>query len=177
MNRNSADSIFRRYAASLHGFIRKQLSSETSALEDSEDLLHDVFYRFLSENEDIENVSAWLYRVARNLLVDRSRKKREESMPYVRQGEDLSLVPLSDIALVDSDTPETELAKLILHEEFEAALVSLPHEQRVVYELNELQGVPFAEMSEATGVPVNTLISRKRYAVASLRKRLRHLYE
>lgn len=171
VKKDSADNIFRRYSSALHGFIKKQLSSED---DDSEDLLHDIFYRFFSTNEDIENISAWLYRTARNLIIDRSRKKKEERMPYISQEDET--FPISDILLLDDNTPETILAQQIIEEEISAALDRLPDEQRNVYELNEIQGIQFSEISEATGIPINTLISRKRYAVQYLRKELEYLY-
>lgn len=166
----SKDNIFNRYSAALRGFIKKQLPSDS---DESEDLLQDVFYRYLSTNEDIENITSWLYRVARNLIIDRSRKKREERMPYISDGE--NMFPISDIMLYDDNTPESELACQIIEEEFAAALSRLPKEQRSVYELNELQGIPFAEIAEATGVPINTLITRKRYAVLAIRKEMEYL--
>lgn len=169
-----ADNIFRQYSAALRGFIKKQLSSDSS---ESEDILHDIFYKFIvtdGESEQIDNITSWLYRVARNLIVDRSRKIKEESMPYV-QGDEQTSIPISELLLQNSRTPDDELSELIIQEEFERALATLPAEQRTVYELNELQGIPFAEISEATGVPINTLISRKRYAVQSLRKQLEYL--
>ncbi len=169
-----ADNIFKRYSAALRGFIKKQLSSDSS---ESEDILHDVFYKFIitdGENEQVDNVTSWLYRVARNLIIDRSRKIKEESMPYV-QGDEQTSIPISELLLHNDNTPEDELSQLIIEEEFERALTNLPTEQRTVYELNELQGIPFAEISEATNIPINTLISRKRYAVQSLRKQLEHL--
>lgn len=170
---NRSDNIFRQYSAALRGFIKKQLSSDSS---ESEDVLHDLFCKFIitdGEDEQIDNVTSWLYRVARNLIIDRSRKTKEESMPYVQDDE--QSVPISELLLQNNSTPEDELLQLIIQEEFGKALASLPDEQRIVYELNELQGIPFAEISEATGVPINTLISRKRYAMLSLRKQLEYL--
>ncbi len=175
-----AEEVFRRYASALRGFIRKQTSSQRS---ESEDLLQDIFYKFMvtdGEDEQIENVSAWLYRVARNLIVDRSRKIREQPMPYVRsEGAESwaepARVALAELVLRDDSTPEEHLARVMIVEEFEAALAALPDSQRVVYELSELQGISFAEIAEATGIPINTLISRKRYAVQALRGRLEHL--
>ncbi len=171
---NRAESIFKQYSAALRGFIKKQLSSDSN---ESEDILHDVFYKFIitdGENEQIDNITSWLYRVARNLIVDRSRKIKEESMPYV-QSDERESIPISELLLQNTHTPDDELTQLIINEEFERALAALPVEQRTVYELNELQGIPFVEISEATGVPINTLISRKRYAVQSLRKQLEYL--
>ena len=139
--------IFRKYQAQLKGFIAKRVSSK----EDSEDILQNVFYQFMkSDQEDnpIEQIAAWLYSVARNQIIDRSRKHREEEMPYLSNNEEL-----------------------------ENALLELPGEQRTVFELTELEGIPFKEIAESTGIPVNTLISRKRYAILFLRKRLYSLYE
>lgn len=169
-----ADNIFRQYSDALRGFIKKQLSSDSI---ESEDILHDLFYKFIitdGENEQVDNVTSWLYRVARNLIIDRSRKKREEPMPQV-EGNEQALIPISELLLHNNITPEDELSQLIIEEEFERALASLPTEQRTIYELNELQGIPFAEISQATHIPINTLISRKRYAVQSLRKQLEFL--
>ncbi len=173
---NRAERIFRQYSAALRGFIKKQLSSDSF---ESEDVLHDVFYKFIiadGEDEQIDNITSWLYRVARNLIIDRSRKKKEEPMPQV-QGDEQSLIPISELLLHNNITPEDELTQLILEEEFERALATLPAEQRTVYELNELQGIPYAEISAATNIPINTLISRKRYAVQSLRQQLQHLLD
>ncbi len=172
------EGVFKRYSSALRGFIKKQISSDTS---ESEDLLQDLFYKFIvtdGEDEQIENVAAWLYRVARNMIVNRSRKIKEQSMPYVRgegYGAELTEVALAELILRDDRTPEEELARATIEEAFAAALASLPENQRAVYELNELQGVPFAEIAEATGIPINTLISRKRYAVLALREKLEHL--
>ncbi len=171
---NRAESIFKQYSAALRGFIKKQLSSDSN---ESEDILHDVFYKFIitdGENEQIDNITSWLYRVARNLIVDRSRKIKEEPMPYV-QNDERESIPISELVLQNTLAPDDELTQLIINEEFDKALASLPVEQRTVYELNELQGISFANISEATGIPINTLISRKRYAVQSLRKQLEYL--
>lgn len=173
MKGSRAESVFRRYSSALRGFIAKQLSSDTS---ESEDILQDTFYRFVlsdGEDESVENVSSWLYRVARNLIIDRGRKKKELSMPYL-QDDELNEIPLSELILLDNNTPEDELAAAILQQEFERALRELPENQRTVYELHVLGGIPFAEISEATGINVNTLISRKRYAETTLREKLKN---
>ncbi len=177
MSNSRTENIFKRYSAALRGFIKKQLSSD----EESEDMLHDIFYKFIvadGEDESIENVSAWLYRVARNMIVDSSRKKREESMPYVAKfsGDEISEIPLSELLLVEGDTPESQLVNSLIREELTLALEELPAKQRAVFELNELQGFSFKEISEATSEPINTLISQKRYAVQHLRRRLAELY-
>ncbi|MFI3295398.1 MAG: sigma-70 family RNA polymerase sigma factor [Rikenellaceae bacterium] len=173
MATNRGEKIFRRYSSALGGFIRKHLSSRG----ESEDLLQELFYKFLvadGHDNRVEDVSSWLYRVARNMLVDRSRKKKEEPMPYLgdQEGGEISL---AELILCDGVTPESELVRTIIREELLAALERLPIEQRMVFELNELQGVEFKEISLATGIPINTLISRKRYAVLHLRKSLESL--
>ena len=128
---NRADNVFNKYSAALRGFIKKQLSSDSS---ESEDILHDVFYKFIitdGENEQVENVSSWLYSVARNLIIDRSRKIKEKPMPYV-QGDEQVSVPISELLLQNNTTPDDELSELIIQEEFEKALSNLPTEQRTV---------------------------------------------
>ncbi len=172
------DSIFKKYSSALKGFISKQLSSDS----ESEDLLHDIFYKFIitdGEEESINDVSSWLYRTTRNLIIDRSRKKREVDMPHFTQNEDGELfdTPISELLSEENDTPETHFMRSIVREELFAAISNLPAEQRTVFELNELEGVPFSEISKATQIPMNTLISRKRYAVLYLRKELAQLYE
>lgn len=171
------NDIYKKYSGQLKGYINKHISSATTA----EDMLQDVFYKFLlaDEEEPIERVSSWLYRVAQNQIVDHSRKKKEESMPYLKQGDndDILEVALSDLLSDDKDNPETELLRSMVWEELEDALQELPEEQRAVFDLNEIQGIPFKDISEATDTPVNTLIARKRYAVLHLRERLQSLYE
>ena len=170
--------IFRKYQAQLKGFIAKRVSSK----EDSEDILRNVFYQFMkSDQEDnpIEQIAAWLYSVARNQIIDRSRKHREEEMPYLSNNEDdgTFLKELSELMPDEDQSPEMDFIRSTVWEELENALLELPGEQRTVFELTELEGIPFKEIAESTGIPVNTLISRKRYAILFLRKRLYNLYE
>lgn len=170
--------IFRKYQAQLKGFIAKRVSSK----EDSEDILQNVFYQFMkSDQEDnpIEQIAAWLYSVARNQIIDRSRKHREEEMPYLSNNEDdgTFLKELSELMPDEDQSPEMDFIRTTIWEELENALLELPGEQRTVFELTELEGIPFKEIAESTGIPVNTLISRKRYAILFLRKRLYSLYE
>ena len=126
----------------------------------------------------IEQVSAWLYKVARNRITDLYRKKKPELMSdflYDDQDDD-AVTELSELLYDTGSTPETQYLQSLIWEELEKALSELPEEQRMVFELNELKGVSFNEIAELTGEPVNTLISRKRYAVLHLRERLRTLY-
>ena len=165
----------------LKAFIRKRVSNS----EDAEDILQDVFYQLVKTVENsmnpIEHVSAWLYRVARNLIINRGIKKREVELPVYRSNEsdEEMLKDVSEI-LFDSETsasPETEYLRSLFWVELENALAELPPEQRETFELTELNDIPVKEISETTGVSVNTLLSRKHYAVKHLRKRLAGLYE
>jgi len=164
----------------LKTFIHKRVSNK----EDADDILQDVFYQLVKTVENsmnpIEQVSAWLYKVARNLIINRGIKKREESLPVYRSDEsdEEILTDISEILFGNetSFSPETEYLRSLIWIELENALSELPPEQREVFELMELDGIPVKEISEATGVLVNTLLSRKHYAVKHLRKRLAGLY-
>lgn len=170
-------SVYKQYRTELRGFIARRVDSP----EEAEDILHDVFYK-LSSAELIENpieyLSAWLYRAAMNRIIDRRRKKREQALPEIRDGEDddYFLASLSDFLCDDGSDPETMLRSELIRDEIAGALSELPAEQRSVFELTEYDGIPYREISESTGVPVATLLSRKHYAVSYLRKRLYRLY-
>ncbi len=170
------DKIYKKYQAQLRGYISKYVSSSVVA----DDMVQDLFYKFIvSDSSDaIESVSSWLYRVAKNQIVDYSRKHKEVEMPYISsEDDDFMEIALAELLTDEGETPETGLLRSMVWEELESALAELPTEQRAVFELHELQGISFAEISEATSIPINTLISRKRYAVQHLRKRLVALYE
>jgi RNA polymerase sigma factor (sigma-70 family) len=164
------------YRPRLRAFIRKRVSNP----EDADDILQDVCYRFVKAAEDslhpIEQAAAWLYRVARNAIINKGKKKTEEAFSLRRDGSSL----LDDIPEVlfggTSSTPETDYMRSLVWTELEAALSALPPEQREIFELTELDGIPVREISQATGIPLNTLLSRKHYAVKHLRKRLEELY-
>ncbi len=178
MSKNRTENIFNKYSTALKAFISKNISSNN----ESEDILHDIFYKFIitdGDEEIIENVSSWLYRVARNIIIDRSRKIKDEEMPYLmaKERDALLEIPLSDLLSDEQSSPETDFISKLIKEELTIALSQLPKEQRNVFELHELQGVSFKEISEATSTPINTLISQKRYAVVHLRSRLKKLYD
>jgi RNA polymerase sigma factor (sigma-70 family) len=163
----------------LKAFIRKRVSNN----EDADDILQDVFYQLVKTVENsmnpIEQVSAWLYRVARNLIINKGIKKHEEELPVYRNEEsDDVLSDFSEILFSNEtlSSPETEYLRSLVWSELESALAELPPEQREIFELTELDSIPLKEISEATGVPVNTLLSRKHYAIKHLRKRLAGLY-
>ena len=175
-NNQHISSIFETYQSPLKGYIAKRVPSK----EDCEDILQNVFYQLskidLNENP-IDQISGWLYAVARNQIVDRSRKRKEEELPYFTDANgETSFIKEITSVLLDSDSPETELIKSLVWDELEMALTELPANQRDIFELTELDGFSFKEISESTGITVNTLISRKRYAVLHLRKRLYDLY-
>lgn len=166
------------YSSRLKGFIHKRVSSS----DDAEDVLQDVFCQLAEVDQilrPIEHLSAWLYTVARNKITDLYRKKKTNTFSdfIAEDDEDDEVVSEIGLFLIDSaTTPETEYLKSLVWIELEKALDELPQEQRIVFELNELQGLGFKEIAEMTGETVNTLISRKRYAVLHLRKRLKYLY-
>ena len=162
----------------LRNFIRRRVPDES----DAEDILQDVFYELVEAyrfTKPIEQVGAWLYRVARNRIVDRFRKKKPEPLSIARNpdedgGDSLSLEEL----LPSPDAgPEANYARSILVEELAEALDELPEEQREAFVAHEIEGRSFKEISAQTGVAVSTLLSRKHYAVLHLRRRLRSIYD
>ncbi len=161
----------------LLAFIRKRVPEKT----DAEDILQDVFYQ-LAETfnvlEPIEQISAWLFRVARNKIIDRYRKKKPESLEqYLNAGEEEESWNLSKLLFDPQDGPENTYTRTRVWDALAEALDELPTEQRDVFVWHELEGKNFKDISEETGVTVNTLLSRKRYAVLHLRKRLESLYD
>ena len=160
--------------ARLWKFIRKRVPDQ----RDAEDILQEVFYELLEAYrmmKPIEQVSAWLFRVARNRITDLFRKRRPEAlksdpMAFAEDGESLLL---EDLLPSPDAGPEAAYARSVLLEELEAALDELPQEQREVFIAHEIEGRSFKELAAATGIGVNTLLSRKHYAVVQLRERLR----
>lgn len=171
--RHGIAEIVARERTRLHGFIRRRVPSPG----DAEDILQDVFYEFArawSLPEPIEQVGAWLVRVARNRIIDGVRKKREEALP---EDEDIEACYL-DAALAAADNgPEAALARARLLEAISAALDELPAQERDVFIAHEIDGLSFNELSEQTGVKVNTLLGWKRRAVLHLRTRLQSTYD
>ncbi|MDR2868493.1 MAG: sigma-70 family RNA polymerase sigma factor [Bacteroidales bacterium] len=174
--------LIAEYQPRLKSFIRQRVTNR----EDAEDILQDVFYQLVktvnSAMNPIEQVSAWLYRVANNMIINASKKKREESLPEFQDWENDSevMTEFTEILFANSEsnpTPETEYLRSLVWTELETALTELPPEQRTIFELTELEGIPVKEIAQTTGVAVNTLLSRKHYAVLHLRKRLKQLYE
>jgi RNA polymerase sigma factor (sigma-70 family) len=172
-NRRLSDVIQSEYRR-LFQFIRKRVGDQGEA----EDILQDVFYELIEAYrlmQPIEQAGAWLYRVARNRIIDRFRKqRRNDSRAGIREEESLlmeDLLPSPDAG------PEAAYARAVLMEELEAAIDELPEDQRSVFVAHELEGRSFKEIAEETGLNINTLLSRKRYAILHLRRRLKAIYE
>jgi RNA polymerase sigma factor (sigma-70 family) len=163
--------------ARLRNFIRRRVPNEA----DVEDLLQDVFYELVEANRllmPIEHVTAWLYRVARNRIIDLFRKKRPEPLSdMAMEGKDGELLRIEDLLPSPDAEPEALYFRHELLDELEVALEELPDEQREVFVAHEIEGRSFKEMAAEDGVSVNTLLSRKRYAVLHLRERLRGAYD
>ena len=160
---NSLEELIVEHQPRLKAFIRKRVSSK----EDAEDILQDVLYQLVKTIEStfnpIEQVTAWLYRVARNTIINKGKKMQEEELPDSSYDkEDNVLSEFSEVLF--SDAP------------LETALAELPPEQREAFELLEMEGLSAKEVASATGISVNTLLSRKHYAVIHLRERLKGLY-
>lgn len=179
-DREHLEQLVAEHLPRLKSFIRKRVGSR----EDAEDVLQDVFYQLVKmaniTMNPVEHVAAWLYRVARNTIINRGKKKQEEPLPAFRC--DDGFLP-EDSSVVFSGgsgspaTPETEYLRSLVWLELETALSELPPEQREAFELMELDGLPAREVAGIMGISVNTLLSRKRYAVIHLRKRLKELYD
>ena len=162
--------------------IRSFIKNRVPSTEDAEDIAQDVFFQFVktmdTTHNPIENISGWLFRVARNLIVNKNKKKKEAPLSMEHDGDDsegviASLFPQTD----EADSPVNVYIRSLMWEELELALTELPIEQREIFELTELEGVPVKEISAVTGISINTLLSRKHYAVKFLRKRLKTTYE
>lgn len=165
--------VITHYRNRLMGFIRKRVNNEA----DAEDILQDVFYQFLGNTQPIQQLTAWLFTVARHKIIDRQRKKKPQALDDVfseEEGEEGAL-NWTEFLFDSSDNPEKDYLRSLFWEVLNNALNELPAEQRQVFILNELEGVPFKEIASQTGETVNTLISRKRYAVLHLRNRLGNL--
>ena len=164
------------YGKNLLGFIRKRVKNDA----DAEDILQDVWYQFSSvlNSEPIEQTGAWLYKVARNKILDKHKKHTETLLDDMLPDEDDDEAPdFKAILMTEAKTPETEYLRNLFWEQLFLALDELPEEQRQVFIWHELDDVSFKEIAERTGEKVQTLVSRKRYAVLHLRDRLKQLYE
>jgi RNA polymerase sigma factor (sigma-70 family) len=178
VQRVNISDVVGEYSNRLSAFIRKRVNR----LEDAEDILQEVFFQ-LSEADrlmkPIDEMTAWLFTVARNRITDLYRKKKPELFPEfgTEADDDFSDIDWNRILLPDENTPETELLRSLVWDELAAALDDMPLEQREVFELTEFEGLSYKEISALNGEPINTLISRKRYAVLIFRDRLQVIYD
>jgi RNA polymerase sigma factor (sigma-70 family) len=148
---------------------------------DVEDILQDVFFEFVETYrlmKPIEQAGAWLFRVARNRIIDGFRKKKPELLDdLVATSDDGEMLSIEELLPSPDAGPESAYARNVLIDELEAALEELPQEQREVFIAHEIEGRSFKELAADTGIGVNTLLSRKRYALLHLRDRLRTVSE
>ena len=163
--------VINTYSKRLFNFIRQRVSREA----DAEDILQDVFYQLVETVRPIEQMSGWLFAVARNKITDKYRKKTPELMSDVFDDDEEDGLDWKEFFTTAGDNPETEYLRSMFWEELNEALQELPAEQRDAFILNEIEDIPFKVIAEQTGETVNTLLSRKRYAVLHLRKRLQVL--
>jgi RNA polymerase sigma factor (sigma-70 family) len=166
------------YSKNLLSFIRKRVKTDA----DAEDILQDVWYQLsvVVNSEPIEQTGAWLYKVATNKITDKYRKRSEtllDDLFFPENDEEDDDTDFRAILLTEATTPETEYLRNLFWEQLFLALDELPEEQKQVFIWQELDHIPFDEIAKSTGEKVQTLVSRKRYAVLHLRKRLKQLYE
>jgi len=172
-----SEAINREHAR-LRNFIRKRVVDQG----DAEDILQDVFHELVEAYrmmKPVEQVTAWLFRVARNRITDLFRRKKREASRNEATGvtDDGEVLQLDDLLPSPDAGPEAAYARRVLSEELDAALDELPDEQREVFVAHELMGYSFKELAAQTGVSVNTLLSRKHYAILHLRERLQAIYD
>jgi len=169
--------VVKREQSRLGNFIRRRVPDPS----DAEDILQDVFCELVEANRllmPIEHITGWLFRVARNRITDLFRKKRPENFSDAAvTDENDELLPWEDLLPSPDAGPEALYARGVLLDELELAVEELPEEQREVFVAHELEGRSFKQMAAETGVSVNTLLSRKRYAVLHLRERLRSIHD
>ena len=174
-NRRIAEVIQRERRRLFH-FIRTRVDDEG----DAEDILQDVFFELIEAYrlmKPVEQAGAWLYRVARNRIIDRFRKRRPEAHGEVSLNAGEGTLLLEELLPSPEAGPEAIYARRVLLEEIKAALEELPEEQRDVFVAHEMDGRSFKQLAEETGLSINTLLSRKHYAILHLRRRLQAIYE
>jgi len=179
-NSTQIEATIEKEKGRLYNFIRRNVPNK----EDAEDILQDVLYQFASSFESIrlmDRVSSWLMHVAKNRIIDSRRKKKPKAFGDIKisipNDESDSKLSLEEIIPNLGELPDEEYWKNQFWDAIEDALDEMPDEQREVFEMNEFEDMSFKEISEIKNEPINTLLSRKRYAVLFLRKRLKDLYE
>jgi RNA polymerase sigma factor (sigma-70 family) len=175
------DSVAQTFAE-YHQRLLKFIRSRVRALEDAEDILSEVFYQFARMNDlanPVEQTAAWLYRAASNKIIDHYKKKKDIPFSLFDDddgGGDDDLSDIIDILAADENTPETEMLRSFVWDAIKNALDELPQAQRDIFIQTEFEGLSVKEIAEKTGIPVNTLLSRKHYAIGHLREKLREIY-
>ena len=172
--KNNIIQAIQSYGKQLFGFIRSRVPTN----EDAEDILQDVWYQLSNQSspDEIESMSGWLHRVAKNKITDKLRKKKQTSLDaYASEGED-ELFQIADLFLADANDTDTKELQQLFWETLFDALEELPEKQREVFILNELEEKTLQQIADMKGENLKTIISRKRYAVLHLRKRLEDLY-
>lgn len=168
-SKRNITQVIETYGKRLLGFIRKRVASQA----DAEDILQDVYFQLADNADGIEQMTSWLFTVARNKIIDGQRKHKPDLIEDVfttADGEDQ--LDWSELLFDKEDNPETEYLRGVFWKVLQQSLDELPEEQKQVFVLHELEGLSFKEISDQTGELVNTLISRKRYAVLYLRQKL-----
>lgn len=172
---NEIGQIVTRAGQRMMRFIRARVASDA----DAEDILQDVWQQLVSSIEDgpIEHILSWLYTTARNRIIDQYRKPKTASLDALAAefGSEDEVFELPESILRDASTPESEDLRNLFWDQLKAALAELPKEQRQVFVWHELEGLSFQEIATLTGENLNTLLSRKRYAVLHLRQRFQRL--
>ena len=174
-NTNSISSTIQEFGEKLFGFVRKKVKTT----EDAEDILQEVWFQLsnLDDIAELDNVSAWLYEVARNKITDKARKKTNLALEdYVYESEDGGFNFKEILLLDDSNNPELAFFKEMFWKEFQQALDELPVNQKEVFVLNEIEDLTLQEIADRQGEKLKTIISRKGYAVKHLRNKLNYLY-
>ena len=174
LSNDRISEIVQREQGRLRSFVRKRVADQN----DVEDILQEVFYELVEAYrllKPVEQVSAWLFRVARNRIIDLFRKQRTVDPPRSGVSDDGHELTLEELLPSPDAGPEAAYARSLLWEELEAALEELPKEQREVFIAHEIDGRSFKQLAAETGLSVNTLLSRKRYAILHLRKRLKEI--
>jgi len=173
---NSIAKTIQEFGKNLFGFVRGRVKST----EDAEDILQEVWYQLSNQRDisDLENVSAWLYEVARNKITDKSRKKTNLALEEFVQVNDEGDFNFKEILLLDdSNNPELGFFKELFWKEFQKALDELPENQKEVFILNEIEDMTLQQIADQNGENLKTIISRKGYAVKHLRNKLNYLYK
>ena len=172
---NSISTTIQEFGEKLFGFVRKKVKTT----EDAEDILQEVWFQLsnLSDIAELDNVSAWLYEVARNKITDRARKKKNLSLEEYGYESEEGEIDFKDILLLDdTNNPELAFFKELFWKEFQQALDELPPNQKEVFILNEMEDMTLQEIADRQGEKLKTIISRKGYAVKHLRNKLSYLY-